>query len=90
MDAAMPITITQAVLLWTLLGFLLIWMILFAVLAFRGEPIHHNKSESAFAPSRSIGAENSHTAPAMLRVLAAQSAPARVGAASHDAPSNDK
>lgn len=90
MDATVPITIIQAVLLWTLLGFLLIWMILFTVLAFRGEPIHRSKPESAAAPSRSISTENSHSASAMLHVFAAQPTPAHVGAANHDSPSSDK
>ena len=84
MDAAVPMTITQAVLLWTLLGFLLIWMILFAVLAFRGEPTKQGKQESVSAPPRSIHAQHTSTAPAMLHMIAVQPVPAHVGAASYD------
>jgi hypothetical protein len=89
MDAGVPMTIIQAVLLWTLLGFLLIWMILFAVLAFRREPMNQDKSESVAAPARSTPGQNSHTAPATLHVIAAQPVVKHVGTTSYDASSND-
>jgi hypothetical protein len=92
MDAGVPMTIIQAVLLWTLLGFLLIWMILFAVLAFRREPMNQDKSESVAAPARSTpgqNSQNSHTAPATLHVIAAQPVVKHVGTASYDASSSN-
>ncbi len=89
MNAEVQMTITQSVLLWTLLGFLLFWMILFAVLAFRRESANEGKSESLAAPISSISIQNAHTAPTMLHVMAAQPVPAHVGAASYDASSND-
>ena len=45
MDVPTTLTITQAILDWTLLGFLLAWMVTFAVLALRATPMNTMKSE---------------------------------------------
>jgi hypothetical protein len=72
MDAAVPMTATQLALIWPLLGFLLIWMILFAVLAFR--PERAKQSEPA-GVALSPGNARAPSAPAMLHAIAAQPAP---------------
>ncbi|HLI07740.1 MAG TPA: hypothetical protein VKV40_14300 [Ktedonobacteraceae bacterium] len=72
MDTAVPTTATQLAIIWPLLGFLLIWMILFAVLAFRPDPAQRN------APAGiTLTPGNGHTSsvPATLQTLVAQSSP---------------
>lgn len=88
MDAAVPILTTQAILLWTLLGFLVIWMLLFAVLAFRLEPQKQGE-ESTPAPVRDTYAPHTAiavapTAPAMLHMIVAQPVATQVGATGYD------
>lgn len=76
MDAAVPMTATGLALIWPLLGFLLIWMILFAVLALRPERVKQNAHAGA---TLTAGSAYSPSAPAMLHVIAAQPAPASGG-----------
>ena len=89
MDAAVPILSTQALLLWTLLGFLVIWMLLFAVLAFRLEPKKQGE-ESIPVPARDSQAPHTPpiavapTAPAMLHMITAQPVVAQIAAATYD------
>lgn len=54
MAASNPTTATQLILLWTLLGFLLIWMLTFAILALR--PDKKALLEDMPAPSRPVPA----------------------------------
>lgn len=72
MDTAVPMTATQLAIIWPLLGFLLIWMILFAVLAFRPDPAKHRVP--ANIPLTSGNAPTPSTS-AMLHVLIAQPSP---------------
>ncbi|TMD62006.1 MAG: hypothetical protein E6I91_16895 [Chloroflexi bacterium] len=83
MDASTTLTITQAILDWALLGFLLAWMVTFAVLALRANPTHTMKSEELPTPARSFPAA---TAPASQHVIAThttQPMPVQVGQVSH-------
>lgn len=75
--------LTQAALYWTLLGLLLVWMVICAILAFRPEPGKHTLREEAHAPA------NAHSyvaTPAMLQAMTPQSiaVPAHAGTASAD------
>lgn len=58
MEAAMPMTMTQVVLIWTLLGLLLIWMITFTVLALRPNPTQQSPLDEV---------PTSHTSPPRLQ-----------------------
>ncbi len=64
----------QAVLYWTLLGLLLVWMIVCAILALRPEPEEQTSTmrEEAPAPSHTFAFT---PPPAMLRVMASQPVP---------------
>ncbi len=64
---------TQAVLYWTLLGLLLVWMIVCAILAFRPEPKERMRTmrEEASAPSNTFAF---NPTPAMLQVITSQHA----------------
>lgn len=44
MDGFTSLSFTQTILVWTLLGLLLIWMVTFAVLAFRSDTLNHVNS----------------------------------------------
>jgi hypothetical protein len=85
MDASTTLTTTQAIFDWTLLGFLLAWMITFAILALRVNPMNTMKSEELPTPARSFPVT---TAPTSLHVIAThttQPIPVQVGQVSHDA-----
>lgn len=71
MDTTVPMTATQLALIWPLLGFLLIWMILFAVLAFRSDPA---KNSARAGMARTLNASTPSPSP-MLQVLVAQPTP---------------
>jgi hypothetical protein len=45
MDASTTLANTQALVIWTMLGFLLVWMVIFAVLAFYPYGIEREQSE---------------------------------------------
>ena len=83
MDAAVPMTATGLALVWPLLGFLLLWMILFGVLAFR--PERGKEKASGTLPA---GNSPLPSAPAMLHVIAAQPAPASNGSFASLSPAN--
>jgi hypothetical protein len=77
---------TQAVLYWTLLGLLLVWMIVCAILAVRPEPKERTRTmrEEAPVPSNTFAFA---PAPAMLQVITPQPVPiaVRTGNGSNDA-----
>lgn len=75
---------TQAVLYWTLLGLLLVWMVVCAILALRPEPKERMRTmrEEASAPSNTFAFT---TTPAMLQVITSQ--PVAASAQAH--ASND-
>ena len=66
MDAAVPITMTQVVLTWTLLGLLLTWMITFTVLALRPNTTQHSPIDEV---------PISHTSPPRPHVITSQPVP---------------
>ena len=68
---------TQAVLYWTLLGLLLVWMVVCAVLALRPEPKERMRTmrEEAPAPANTFAFT---PAPAMLQVITPSPATASV------------
>lgn len=81
MDASTTLTIIQAIWDWTLLGFLLAWMVTFAVLALRATP---TRSEELPTPARSFPIA---VAPTSLHMIAAQTTqpiPVQVGQVRHD------
>ena len=75
--------LTPAVLYWTLLGLLLVWMVVCAILAFRPEPKKRTLREEAHAPSN---AHSFVTPPAMLQAITPQpvAVPVHAGSASAD------
>ena len=75
MDASTTLTITQAILDWSLFGFLLAWMVTFAVLALRVKPFRALKSAELPTPARSFPVA---TAPMSLHVIATQPVPTEV------------
>lgn len=80
---------TQAVLYWTLLGLLLVWMIVCAILALRPEPGERKRAMREEAPASSNTFAFT-TAPAMLQVITPQPVPVTVHASngSNDASSD--
>lgn len=52
MDPSTNFSLTQLIIVWTLLGFLLIWMVIFAVLAIRIRPREIFPQEDVPAPSQ--------------------------------------
>lgn len=80
---------TQAVLYWTLLGLLLVWMIVCAILAFRPEPKERMRTvrEEAPAPSNTFAFAPT---PAMLQAITPQpvAVSAYAGNGSNDASSD--
>jgi hypothetical protein len=68
-------SITQLVLIWVLLGFLLTWMFTFAILAIRPQSGKNIKLEDQ--PSQSMPAIS---APTILQVIASQPLPSHVRA----------
>ena len=73
MDVPTPITATQMLLVWILLGFLIVWMITFTVLAFYPKRTKKNSwLEDLPTPSRPLPVIS---APKLLRVIASPSVP---------------
>ncbi|HCF85286.1 MAG TPA: hypothetical protein DEV72_08795 [Ktedonobacter sp.] len=72
MDASTTLTITQAILDWALFGFLLAWMVTFAVLALRVNPTGALKLEELPTPARSFPVT---TASMSLHMLTTQPVP---------------
>lgn len=54
MDPSTNFSLTQLIIVWTLLGFLLTWMVVFAVLAIRSHPHETLAQEDVPAPSRPL------------------------------------
>jgi hypothetical protein len=89
MNASTLLTPTQQVLVvWTLLGLLLAWLIIFAVLALRSSAREKNDLDDLPTPSRSFPAL---TAPATLHVMTSSSTgvPLPVAAVATFETSND-
>ncbi len=80
MDASTTLTITQAILDWILFGFLLAWMVTFAVLALRVKPPNALKSTELPTPARSFPVA---TASMSLHMLTTQPVAVAIGKASH-------
>jgi len=76
-------SITQFVLTWILLGFLLTWMITFAILAIRPQSRNGVKREDQLIPSQPLPVIPS---PAVLHVIVSQSLSSHVEAASQESP----
>ena len=79
---------TQAVLYWTLLGLLLVWMIVCAILAFRPEPKERMRMmrEEAPAPANTFAFTPT---PAMLQVITPRSAAASAHAGNDNSVATD-
>jgi len=84
MDASTTLTITQAILDWALLGFLLAWMVTFAVLALRATPTNTIKSEELPTPARSFPIAAAPTSLHVIAVQTTQPIPVQVGQVRHD------
>jgi len=81
-----PMTSTQLLIVWALLGFLLAWMIIFALLALRPETKKNVEFDEAPVHSTPPLATS---APAQLQVLAIQPASYKqtsVGSTGHESP----
>ncbi len=76
-------SITQLVLIWILLGFLLTWMITFAILAIRPQSRNNVKREEQLTPSQPLPAIST---PSVLHVIVSQPLPSHVGVASQEPP----
>jgi hypothetical protein len=72
MDASTTLTITQMILEWALFGFLLAWLVIFAVLALHVNPTGALKSEELLTPARSFPVT---TASMSLHMLTTQPVP---------------
>jgi hypothetical protein len=81
MDASVTLTITPAILDWTLFGLLVAWMITFTVLALRANPTKPINSDELPTPAHSFPIVTVHTS---LHVIAAQPAAVSVVKGSHD------
>ena len=83
MDASTTLAITQTVLAWTLLGFLLAWMVTFAVLALRANPTSTIKlmDEELPTPARSFPVTTASTS---LHVIATQPVAVPFSQGNHD------
>jgi hypothetical protein len=66
MNGSTTMTQTQMLLVWTLLGLLLTWLIIFTVLAFRSSAREKVEKDDLPTPSRSFPAL---TAPATLHII---------------------
>ncbi len=66
MNATTILTPTQLLLVWTLLGLLLTWLIIFTVLAFRSSPQEKIEPDDVPTPSKSFPAIS---APATLQIM---------------------
>ena len=86
MDVPTAITPTQSLLLWTLLGFLLAWMLLFALLAVRPETKKKVELEEvSLAPAQPI----TTPVPRILQTVTPQPdnyVPTAAGSMSHETP----
>ncbi len=67
MDASTTLANTQALVTWTMLGLLLIWMVIFAVLAFYPYGIEREQSEQKATPPSTFPVT---PVPMMLHVVA--------------------
>ncbi len=72
MDATTTLTATQVLLTCALLGFLLAWMVIFAVLAFRPHPTDAMQSEESSLLTHSLSVTS---APLSLHVMAIPQTP---------------
>lgn len=79
MDALLATS--QAILIWTLLGFLLAWMVTFTVLAFRSNPTNAVRPEEPPILTHSSPVNSAAT---MLHAIASQSVPVQIGRDRHD------
>lgn len=70
MNGSTTLTLTQMLLIWTLLGLLLSWLIIFTVLAFRSSTREKVEPDDLPTPSRSFPALS---APAMLQIITSSS-----------------
>ena len=75
----MDVSTTQMLLVWTLLGFLLAWMVTFAVLALRSKSPNMVRLEDLPTPAETFPAVSAAMAPHMP-----VSQPAQVGTNRHD------
>ena len=66
MNGSTTLTLTQMLLIWTLLGLLLSWLIIFTVLAFRSSTREKVEPDDLPTPSRSFPVL---TAPATLHII---------------------
>ena len=72
MDASTTLTATQVILVCTLLGFLLAWMVTFAVLALRSHPTDAMQSEESTSFTNSLPVTS---APTSMHVIALPTTP---------------
>ncbi|HLH64024.1 MAG TPA: hypothetical protein VKV20_20295 [Ktedonobacteraceae bacterium] len=78
MNGTPILTQTQLLLVWTLLGLLLTWLIVFAVLAFRSSPKEKIEPDTMPTPSRSFPVVS---APATLKLMKTSPKPVRAALA---------
>jgi hypothetical protein len=81
MDASTTLAITQTVLAWTLLGFLLAWMVTFAVLALRANPTSTIELEELPTSAHSFPVTTASTS---LHVIATQPVAVPFSQGNHD------
>lgn len=84
MNASTTLTITQAILDWALLGFLLAWMITFAVLALRVNPTNTMNSDELPTPARSFPAASAPTSLHVIATHTTQPIPVQLRQVRHD------
>ncbi|MEO9059206.1 MAG: hypothetical protein ACR2H5_12130 [Ktedonobacteraceae bacterium] len=73
----------QTVIIWVLLGFLLAWMVIFAVLALRSNPQNAEWSNELPTPANTFPVTHAHT-PMTLHMIATQQMPAQLTQSSQD------
>ncbi len=81
MEVSMVQISNQGIIIWVLLGFLIAWMVTFAVLAFRSEPQQSVTPDELPTPANSFPAVH---APMTLHVIAPPHLPATFASGSHD------
>ena len=77
----------QTVIIWVLLGFLLAWMVTFAVLALRSNPQNAEWSNELPTPANTFPVTHAHAythAPMTLHMIATQQMPAQLAQGSQD------
>lgn len=75
----------QTVIIWVLLGFLLAWMVTFAVLALRSNPQNTEWLDELPTPANTFPVTYTHThAPMTLHMIATQQMPAQLTQGSQD------